>query len=80
MRTGGQTILALAGEDHGDRSGGQQSQEGFLRLAADRPALAVIRANGEELSAHEAQLQIIDNASGGQCLWRNSAAEDVIEQ
>lgn len=80
MMTGGQTNLALAGDDHGDRSGGQQTQEGFRRLAADRPALAVIRASSEELSAHEAQLQIIDKASGGQCLWRNSAVEDVIEQ
>ena len=68
--TGGQTNLALAGEDDGDREGGSS---GIRRLSADRPPLRVVRASDAELAAHREQLDIIDKASGGQCLWRPSA-------
>lgn len=80
MMTGGQTNLALAGDDNSDRGDGQSAQGGFRRLAAQRPALTVIRASNDELNAHEAQLQIIDKASGGQTLWRSGSATEVIEQ
>ncbi len=72
IMTGGQTNLAL-GEDgeNGDSSGGGA----IRRLPDDRPVLRVIRASEAELSAHQEQLDIIDKASGGNCLWRHGAEE-----
>jgi len=35
-----------------------------------RLELIVVRADGEELSAHARQLEEIDKASGGACLWK----------
>lgn len=68
--TGGQVGLQLGQEDDraGKRSaGGELSQ----RLAVDRKPLPVIRATADELSAHEAQLAVLDgHAEGGQCLFR----------
>ncbi len=73
IMTGGQTNLALAGEDgeNGDSNGGGV----IRRLPDDRPVLRVIRASEAELSAHQEQLDIIDRASGGNCLWRHGAEE-----
>ncbi len=73
IMTGGQTNLALAGEDgeNGDSNGGGV----IRRLPDDRPVLRVIRASEAELSAHQEQLDIIDKASGGNCLWRHGAEE-----
>ena len=74
IMTGGQTNLALAGEDGNE--GGEGGSKGIRRLPADRPALAVVRASEDELAAHLEQLQIIDKASGGNCLWRSTEASD----
>ena len=70
IMTGGQTNLALAGED--SENGGEAGSARVRRLPADRPSLSVIRANEQELEAHLEQLQIIDKASGGNCLWREA--------
>lgn len=48
----------------------EQRAEAFDRGSLE---LAVVRANAEELAAHEAQLNDIDKASGGS-LWRRGAA------
>jgi DNA polymerase-3 subunit epsilon len=64
--TGGQTSLSL---DQGVEGAGDVHMESVRRLSSDRPALAVIRASVDELAAHEARLQAIDQASGEGCLW-----------
>ena len=67
--TGGQTALALAGAEaeSGNNAGADVS---IRRLRADRAALAVIRANAEELGAHEQRLLDIDKVSVGKTVWR----------
>ena len=68
LMTGGQTSLGLAtGSDSDSKSG---EEVGVIkRLPADRPALKIIRANNDELKAHEERLDLIDKKSG-QSLWR----------
>lgn len=68
LMTGGQTSLGLstASESESKQEGGA---EGIRRLASDRPALRVIRANDSELQAHEERLDLIEKKSG-QALWR----------
>ena len=73
IMTGGQTDLALAGDD-ADGSGGKQTATGIRRLT-NKPALSVISAGPEELEAHVAQLEAINKASGGECIWTKPAAE-----
>lgn len=66
--TGGQTALSLHAEAEG--GDGSAASYGIRRLAADRPALAVVHASAEELAAHEQWLVRLDEAGGGACLWR----------
>ncbi len=73
IMTGGQTNLALAGEEN-DSEGGAGT--GIRRVDDNRPALKVVRASEAELAAHQEQLQIIDKASGGNCLWLNVGEGD----
>src|SRR5690606_1763034 len=77
IMTGGQTRLSLGGQDAG--SSGEASAEPIRRLAADRPALKVIRASDDELAAHEAKLGGIAKSSEQGALWlqleQGSAAE-----
>jgi len=40
-------------------------------LSADRPALAIIRCNNEELAAHQQQLEAIEKTAGS-CIWNSS--------
>lgn len=69
--TGGQATLSL------DRSAGRveggQTTTGIRRLPADRPPLLVVAASMEELAAHETRLDAIEEASGGQCVWREAS-------
>jgi DNA polymerase-3 subunit epsilon len=69
--TGGQTALQLS--DSGDGSDGLVQGERIIRLPADRKPLPVIRASLEDIAAHEAQLEVIANSSGGKVLWRDLA-------
>lgn len=62
LMTGGQVALALAAEQ--DANADQQQQ---LTISRKGP-LKVIRANSEELSAHENRLQLVQT-KGGRCLW-----------
>ena len=69
--TGGQTLLSL------DAGGGAQSDahtvQGTRPVERDASVqLIVIRANDEELSAHEARLDAIAQASGAEPVWRRS--------
>lgn len=65
--TGGQTALALGGDD-GD-SQGRSRPRGLIRLPKDRPRLPVVEPSESELAAHEAQLDSIA-AAGIEPLWR----------
>lgn len=71
--TGGQTKLMLGSEGE---SGAAAASVAIRRLPAERAALRVIRADAEELSAHERLLEGIDKACGGQALWRGGDAAD----
>ncbi len=64
--TGGQVGLSLHEDTDADGTG----QETIQRLAINRTKLKIVRATAEELSAHEARLDVIDKASGSSCIWR----------
>jgi DNA polymerase-3 subunit epsilon len=66
--TGGQASLSLDAEEADEGSG--RSAGGIRRLDRQGIALKVVRAEGEELRAHEAQLDKIDQACGGPGVWR----------
>ncbi|MCP5160460.1 MAG: DNA polymerase III subunit epsilon [Hahellaceae bacterium] len=62
--TGGQTALSLEGESEGD---GPQTSE-IIRLVPSKFNLRVIRANNDELAAHQERLKAIEK-SAGKVLW-----------
>lgn len=66
MMSGGQTALSL-----GSAEDGGQQQNVIRRLSGDRKPLKVVRANAEELAAHQQCLGLIDKKSGGACLWKD---------
>lgn len=66
--TGGQVGLALGSEE--SESGNGPRGETLRRLAAARPPLPVIRAEGDELVRHQERLAVLDKAAGAPCLWR----------
>ena len=68
MMTGGQTDLML-GQSGGDNEAGNQGEAGIRRLTR-RFQTPVLTASAEELAAHQATLQKIEKASGGNCLWQ----------
>ena len=70
--TGGQTALSLGGATI---EGTADGAEGVRRLPADRPRLRVVRASAEEVAAHAARLEAIDEASGGVCVWKRLDSE-----
>ena len=70
--TGGQTALSLGGG--ANAQGGAGTAE-VRRLDGDRPALKVVRADGNELTAHASRMAAIDKASGGNCVWRKLEEE-----
>ncbi len=72
--TGGQVALSLGGsgaEWRGTAPAGGTADSGERR-AIDREGLSlrVVRASPQDLEAHARRLQMIDDASGGRCLWR----------
>lgn len=74
--TGGQTALQLS-DNGGDGSDGLVQGERIIRLPADRKPLPVIRASLEDIAAHEVQLEVIANSSGGKVLWRDLAEREL---
>ena len=66
--TGGQTSLFGEKDDGPDAAGGRE----ILRLAADHPPVPVVRATAEELAAHEAYLDVLDEAAADGAVWRRS--------
>lgn len=74
LMTGGQVGLSLDAAQ-GNSSGDQQyNGEQIRRLPANRPPLTVIMANDDELSAHEAKLDVLDKSSDG-AVWRKAAQQ-----
>ena len=66
MMTGGQSTLGLGYEGTGENN---TASTLVHKLAADRPPLRVIKADADELVAHQERLRQIDKASEGKCLW-----------
>lgn len=66
--TRGQDSLMIEGLDSGASPQGRPAARG------PRPELSVLRASPDELEAHRLQLEEIDRASKGGCLWKALAA------
>jgi len=64
--TGGQASLSL----HASQDSHGLHQTSIRRLDPQRPQIVVLHASADECSAHTAQLEAIDKASGGQCVWK----------
>ncbi len=64
--TGGQGALTLGGAE----TAGASASDGMARVARPSVPLIVIFANAEEIEAHERSLAVIEQASGGRCLWK----------
>ena len=64
--TGGQADLSLDGNT-GTAAGGQQAE---IKVDREGLVLSVITADKKELVAHEKALDRLDEASGGDCVWR----------
>lgn len=69
VMTGGQTALLLDERATESRRAERHAPGG------DRAPLQVIYADEEELAAHEAWLDLLDEASGAPCLWRSTDNE-----
>ena len=67
LMTGGQ--ISLLDEPRVDNND-SNPQQNIKLVAADRPALAIVRCTDQELLAHQQRLESIQKASG-QCLWPN---------
>jgi DNA polymerase III subunit epsilon len=61
---------SLLGEEEADLD----SQPALFADNMPRPVLRVLQASPDELAAHERQLEDIDKASDGACLWRTLEA------
>jgi DNA polymerase-3 subunit epsilon len=68
--TGGQATMVLDSSGDAAAAGGWGAGAASTRT---RPVgLRVIRASPEELAAHEASLDVVDKASGGTTVWRQT--------
>ena len=73
IMTGGQVALSLGGTMDG--GGTVSAPEQVRRLDEQRTAIRIIRADDEELAEHEACLQSIARAAGGQSVWGKLESE-----
>lgn len=73
MMTGGQADLMFAVEEKGPEG------EVKPRVQKERPELKVVRPHDHELALHMQQLEMLDKASGGECLWKKLEPGNVIE-
>jgi DNA polymerase III subunit epsilon len=71
--TGGQTSLFGGGQNEATDGGGSEAM--LLRVAADRPALPVIRASVDELAEHERLLDLVDARSINGSVWRRAVVD-----
>jgi DNA polymerase-3 subunit epsilon len=73
--TGGQVSLSLATEVN---SSIKKDEQIIGSIETKRGALKVIRATENELAEHQRSLERLDKASGGQCIWLQSAEENNV--
>ena len=66
LLTGGQVTLGL-----GDEPQATSTKSGIARLDSDRPKLRVIKANVDEMAAHEDRLDALEKASENGAVWRS---------
>lgn len=66
--TGGQSALALDSASRGD---GSRVSVSAAPLRAPGVALSIPAASADELSRHEAMLELINKSSGGKTVWRS---------
>lgn len=71
--TGGQAELGLNAEAGGSAAGRKRRK----KINRKGLTLVVQRATADELAAHEAALDRLDQAAGSPCLWRRSAGTDL---
>ncbi|MEM8766540.1 MAG: DNA polymerase III subunit epsilon [Pseudomonadota bacterium] len=71
LMTGGQTAL-FAGDNEDGK--GAEAETAALTLDSDRPGLAIVRASDEELAAHEAWLDLLDDKAADGSVWRQQAS------
>jgi DNA polymerase-3 subunit epsilon len=71
--TGGQVSLHLGGEEHVETG---LRREEVRRIEVPRGRLRVVRANADELAAHEGRLAAIHQSSGA-CVWLAEDTGDV---
>lgn len=71
--TGGQASLLS------DASAPGAKTPPIRRVNASRKALPVIAPSAEEMAAHQAQLALLDQASGGHCVWKKLQAEQPLQ-
>ncbi len=76
--TGGQTLM-FAQEQDGSADDPAQRAEDVLLSAAQAMKLKVVKATGDELSAHAAQLDLLDGACSEGSLWRRNGASSASE-
>ena len=69
LMTGGQTKLKLASS-----SGSDADSTAIRRVKRSANKLKVIKASADEITQHEARLDIVEKA-GGKCLWRPQPEE-----
>lgn len=69
LMTGGQTKLKLASS-----SGSDADSTAIRRIQRSANKLKVIKATADEITQHEARLDIVEKA-GGKCLWRPQPEE-----
>ena len=69
LMTGGQTKLKLASS-----SGSDADSTAIRRIQRSANKLQVIKATADEITQHEARLDIVEKA-GGKCLWRPQPEE-----
>jgi DNA polymerase-3 subunit epsilon len=67
LLTGGQVTLGL-----GEELNNQKGLNTRVELDADRPRLKVIKADEEELSAHENKLDHLDEKGEVGAVWRSN--------
>lgn len=66
MMTGGQ--MSLLEDQHAEFSNAEAAI--ITRISSDRPRLKVIQCSDDELNQHRKKLEVINQASDGQCLWQ----------
>lgn len=68
LMTGGQTRLELSMAEPSANSEAGQQAGSLVRNSH----LKIIRANDDELAAHEKRLDLVAKKGGGKCLWRDA--------